>query len=85
MVANIEELEDGKQISNYTSGSKEEDSTTKKLNTLNKRRHRALIVEDDSDKDCDGEQINNDTSGSIEKDSATTKGRPLNLEIQNSN
>ena len=61
MVANIEELEDGKQISNYTSGSKEEDSTTKKLNNVNKRRRRALIVEDDSDKYCDGEQINNDT------------------------
>ena len=85
MVANIEELEDGKQISNYISGSKEKDSTTRELSTINKRRRRALIVEDDSDKDCDDEQINNDTSGSIEKNSATTKGRPLNLEIQNSN
>jgi len=61
MVANIEELEDGKQISNYISGSKEKDSTTRELSAINKRRRRALIVEDDSDKDCDGEQINNDT------------------------
>ena len=67
MVANIEELEDGKQISNYISGSKEKDSTTRELGTINKRRRRALIVEDDSDKDCDGEQINNDTSGSTKK------------------
>ena len=47
MVANIEELEDGKQISNYISGSKEKDSTTRELSTINKRRRRTLIVEDD--------------------------------------
>jgi len=78
MVANIEELEDGKQITNYISGSKEKDSTTRELSTINKRRRRALIVEDDSDKDCDGEQINNDTSGSTKKVSATRKVSRLN-------
>ena len=36
MVTNIELSEDDEQISNYTSGSKEKDLSTRKLNPVNK-------------------------------------------------